>query len=124
MAKILYVEDHPIQREIMTQLLEAQAYNVTTAGNGLEGLTTAHRLHPDLILTDLRKPVMNGFDMISHLRSSEKFRTTPIIVVSAWASHNDKQRAIDAGADAHFSKPPDLKKLLSTIQSYLARKCY
>jgi two-component system cell cycle response regulator DivK len=103
-SKILYVEDHPAQRDIMAQMLELSGYNVAVASDGVEGVDQARAWNPDLILMDLRMPRMDGF---------------PIIAISAWASAKHKERALEAGADEHFTKPVDLSRLIETINRYL-----
>lgn len=119
MAKILNVEDHPAQRDILAQMLELNGFQVAVASDGLEGVEKARSWLPDLILMDLRMPHMDGFEAIKILRSEEKTAYIPILVVSAWASTKHKARALVSGADEHFTKPVDLNKLLTTISRYL-----
>jgi CheY-like chemotaxis protein len=117
--KILYVEDHPAQRDIMAQMLELSGYEVAAACDGVDGVEQAHSWRPDLILMDLRMPRMDGFEAIKVLRSDPETADIPIIAISAWASAKHKERALDAGADEHFTKPVDLNRLLETINRYL-----
>ena len=121
MSKILYVEDHPAQRDIMAQMLELSGYQVAVASDGIEGVELAHSWNPDLILMDLRMPRMDGFEAIKVLRSDPATADIPIIAISAWASAKHKDRALEAGADEHFTKPVDLSRLIETINRYLAR---
>ena len=121
MSKILYVEDHPAQRDIMAQMLELSGYQVAVASDGIEGVELAHSWNPDLILMDLRMPRMDGFEAIKVLRSEPATAGIPIIAISAWASAKHKDRALEAGADEHFTKPVDLSRLIETINRYLAR---
>jgi CheY-like chemotaxis protein len=115
----LYIEDHPAQRDIMAQMLELSGYDVAVACDGIEGLESARAWRPDLILMDLRMPRMDGFDAIRELRKDSDTAAIPIIAISAWASAKHKERAMDAGADEHFTKPVDLAKLLDTINRFL-----
>ncbi|HEY84669.1 MAG TPA: response regulator [Chloroflexi bacterium] len=119
MAKILYVEDHPAQRDIMAQMLELGGFEVDVASDGVEGVEKATTWLPDIILMDLRMPRMDGFEAIEKIRADEKTTNTPIIAISAWASGKHKKRALDAGANEHFTKPVDLNRLMTTINSYL-----
>ena len=118
-SKVLYVEDHPAQRDILAQMLELNGFEVDVAGDGLEGVEKARAWNPDLILMDLRMPKMDGFEAIKVIRSTEGIQDIPIIAISAWASAKHKERAIEAGANEHFTKPVDLNRLLNTISRYL-----
>ncbi len=119
MAKILYVEDHPAQRDIMAQMLELGGFEVEVASNGEEGSQKAIEWLPDIILMDLRMPRMDGFEAIEIIRANQATANTPIIAISAWASGKHKKRALDAGATEHFTKPVDLNRLMTTIKGYL-----
>lgn len=119
MAKILYVEDHPAQRDIMAQMLELGGFEVDVAGDGIEGVEKATSWLPDIILMDLRMPRMDGFEAIEKIRGIEATAKIPIIAISAWASGKHKKRALDAGANEHFTKPVDLNRLMTTINAYL-----
>jgi two-component system cell cycle response regulator DivK len=120
--KILYVEDHPAQRDIMAQMLDLSGYEVAVACDGIDGVEQAHAWCPDLILMDLRMPRMDGFEAIKLLRSDPETADIPIIAISAWASAKHKERALDAGADEHFTKPVDLSRLIETINRFLNRQ--
>lgn len=122
MSKILYVEDHPAQRDIMAQMLELSGYQVGVAIDGVDGVEQTRTWQPDLILMDLRMPRMDGFEAIKILRSDPETADIPIIAISAWASAKHKERALDAGADEHFTKPVDLSRLLETISRYLVQR--
>ncbi len=118
-AKVLYVEDHPAQRDIMAQMLELGGFEVAVAGDGLEGVEKAISWLPNIILMDLRMPRMDGFEAIERIRGNDTTERIPIIAISAWASGKHKKRALDAGANEHFTKPVDLNRLMTTINSYL-----
>ncbi len=117
--KLLYIEDHPAQRDIMAQMLELSGYEVAVACDGIDGVEQARSSPPDLILMDLRMPRMDGFEAIRELRVDPNTAEIPIIAISAWASAKHKERAIDAGANEHFTKPVDLPRLLETIDQLL-----
>ena len=119
MSKVLYVEDHPAQRDILAQMLELNGFEVDVASDGLEGVDKARSWLPDLILMDLRMPKMDGFEAIKVVRSEETTKDIPIIAISAWASAKHKERAMESGANEHFTKPVDLNRLLTTINRYL-----
>ena len=122
MFKILYIEDHPAQRDIMAQMLELSGYEVAVACDGLDGVERARAWHPDLVLMDLRMPRMDGFEAIQELRKDAATADIPIIAISAWASAKHKERALEAGANEHFTKPVDLSRLLDTINRFLSQR--
>ncbi len=119
MAKILYVEDHPAQRDILAQMLELGGFEVETAADGKEGVEKALSWLPDVILMDLRMPRMDGFEAIELIRKNETTKDTPIIAISAWASGKHRKRAMEVGATEHFTKPVDLNRLMNTVKSYV-----
>jgi two-component system cell cycle response regulator DivK len=93
---------------------------VAVASDGVEGVEQARSWGPDLILIDLRMPRMDGFEAIEVLRGDPKTADIPIIAISAWASAKHKERALQVGANEHFTKPVDLSRLIDTINSYLS----
>ena len=120
MTKVLYVEDHEAQRDIMTQMLELYGYEVDVARNGEEGVEKAQGWHPDVILMDIRMPGrIDGLVAIRQLRNDPGTADIPIIVVSAWGSAKHKERAMRAGADVHFTKPVTMDDLIGAINRHL-----
>ncbi len=93
---------------------ELEGFEVAVAGDGVEGMKKATEWLPDLILMDL-----DGFEAIEKIRESGDTLRIPIIAISAWASGKHKKRALDAGANEHFTKPVDLNRLMTTINNYL-----
>ncbi|NEQ25111.1 MAG: response regulator [Microcoleus sp. SIO2G3] len=89
------------------------------ASNGEEGLDKAITFQPDLIITDVLMPVMNGFEMTRHLRKSPKFKDTILIACSANVSNSKQQTSLEAGCDDFIPKPIQAEDLLKKIQHYL-----
>jgi DNA-binding response OmpR family regulator len=116
--KVLVVEDHHDTSFLLCRLLKMEGYEVEHAIDGMVGFSTANSEHPDLIVTDIQMPRMDGIEMIKRIRESRPISKTPIIVMSAYGKRliND---AIEAGADAFVEKPIDLDNLLATIKSKL-----
>jgi len=116
--KILVVEDHHDTSFTLCKLLKLEGYDVEHAIDGMAGYQTATDQHPDLIVTDIQMPRMNGIDMIKQIRSQDDFRATPIIVMSAYG-----KRIIDdamaAGADSYVEKPLDIDRFLTTVKDIL-----
>ncbi len=119
MSSILIVEDTSEQRDLVSMYLEMNGYHVEVANDGLQGLAQARKLKPDLILLDLGMPKMDGYQMIAELRSDEKLKEVPVVVISAWTAATHRDRAKAAGADVFITKPFELGHILSTVQKYV-----
>jgi CheY-like chemotaxis protein len=121
MARVLYVEDHDAQRDIMVQMLELYGYEVEVACNGEGGVEKTREYCPDVILMDVRMPgQIDGLVATRQLRNDPKTEDIPIIVVSAWGSAKHKERAMTAGADVHFTKPVTMDELIGAINRLLS----
>ena len=114
--KVLVVEDHHDTSFLLCRLLKMEGYEVQHAIDGMVGFSTATSEHPDLIVTDIQMPRMDGIEMIKRIRESHPISRTPIIVMSAYGKRLISD-AIEAGADAFVEKPIDLDNLLATIKS-------
>ena len=115
--KVLVVEDHHDTSFLLCRLLKMEGYEVEHAIDGMVGYNTATSGHPDLIVTDIQMPRMDGIEMIRRIRGSDISRT-PIIVMSAYGKRLIDD-ALEAGADAFVEKPIDLDSFLATIRSKL-----
>jgi twitching motility two-component system response regulator PilH len=118
--KILYVEDHPAQSDIMKQMLEFSGYDVAVARSGEEGVEKARTEKPDIILMDLRMPGIGGIEAIKRLKSDSVVADIPIIVLSAWTSHKNRTQALEAGAAKFLAKPVDTQHLLDEVNDLVA----
>ncbi len=116
-VRVLYVEDAEVIRDTIARLLELNGYTVAYAKNGQEGVNKAINWQPDVILMDLRMPVMDGFKAIDEIKSDPRTRHIPVFVISAWSSKKDRTQAKLAGANDFFVKPPDLNKLIEAIEN-------
>ena len=116
--RILIVEDHPDTRNSLQQLLQLSGFDVLTADNGQQGLMKATAHFPDLIVTDVMMPVMDGLELVRELRSSAAFRDTPIIVISAYITK--AAEAVHLGANDVLPKPLDPNLLIERIETLLA----
>ena len=114
-TRILYVEDAEVIRDTIARLLEVYGYKVAYAKNGKEGVEMAQQWKPDLVLMDLRMPIMDGYKAINQIKFNPQTRHIPIFVVSAWSSRKERDQARLAGADEFFVKPPDLNRLIEAI---------
>jgi len=115
---ILIVDDNEDMRNFMKILLQKH-YNIILAENGNEGILSARKHRPDLIVTDVMMPVMNGFDMTSIIKNDEKLKTTPVIMLTADTELMNKVAGLEYGADDYLYKPFNSIELLTRISSLL-----
>jgi PAS domain S-box-containing protein len=111
---LLYIEDDATLRNIYEKILKLSVQTVYTASDGLEGLERFKKYHPDIVLTDVRMPVMDGLDMIARIRALDK--NTRIIILSAFGESRYFLSAIELGVKAYLLKPVDSDHLLKTIE--------
>jgi DNA-binding response OmpR family regulator len=117
--KILIVEDEPKLASYIQKGLEEQAYEVEVAYDGLMGKRLASANHYDVIIMDVNLPKMNGFDLASALRT-EKIKT-PILMLTALGTMEDKLTGFDSGADDYLVKPFEFRELLARIRALYKR---
>ena len=117
--RVLVVEDKPINRKVLGLILETVNAKTTFAENGLEGVRAYQQEPFDVVLMDLRMPVMDGYQATREIRAMEADRRaprTPVIVVSAHTRPHEIEAARAAGADHHMGKPVNVPALLGAIQ--------
>jgi CheY-like chemotaxis protein len=117
-GKILIVEDSIDAREMLAMLFNMEGYNVATAEDGREGLRRASADNPDLIVTDIQMPYIDGNEMIRRLRAQPDSKRVPIIVMTAYGEETGN-RAVQSGADRAFTKPVDYDLLLKAIKDLI-----
>ena len=106
MKKILVVDDNQDNREILIhRLAHLGSFEILVASNGREALEVASRLKPDLILMDLRMPVMDGYEATRALRRTEWGKNLPVIAVTAHAAEEHREKALAAGCSDFIPKP-------------------
>ncbi len=118
-GRILLADDNADMRAYIRRLL-GDNYEVETVVNGVEALASAHRNPPDLILTDVMMPEMDGFALLKELRASEETRTIPVILLSARAGEDARVEGLEAGADDYIVKPFTSRELLARVGAHLA----
>lgn len=116
---ILITDDNWANRSVIVNLLEPIGFKVIEANNGQEGLQQAIAILPDLIITDLVMPVMDGFAFINLLRQSPKLKDIVVIASSASVFDSDQNRSLNAGADGFLPKPISADLLLDLLQVHL-----
>jgi two-component system, chemotaxis family, sensor kinase CheA len=117
---ILVVEDSITSRTLLKNILVAAGYDVRTAVDGMDAIAALKEGEFDLVVSDVDMPRMNGFDLASKIRSDKKSVELPIVLVTALESREDRERGIDAGANAYIVKSSfDQSNLLEVIQRFI-----
>jgi len=117
---ILIVDDTPASLRLLAQMLAGQGYQVRPAPDGALALTAAQAEPPDLILLDIRMPVMDGYEVCARLKADPATRDIPVIFISALDEIQDKVRAFGAGGVDYVTKPFQLEEVLARVQAHLA----
>jgi len=120
-VKILIAEDDPSLLENLQWMLELEGYEVRAAPNGLRALALALQDKPDLVLTDVTMPELDGYGLVRALRDHATLSGVPIIMLTAKADRSDVRQAMNLGADDYLTKPCKRKELLQAIQARLTR---
>ena len=105
----------------MRDLLERDGYEVAEAGDGVEALDQVDRYAPDIIVLDLNLPGLDGYGVLSHLRSRQATEDIPVVVLTAMGDEDAEVRVFDLGADDFLSKPFRARALSARLQAVLAR---
>ena len=118
--RVLVVDDSLNTREIEKDVLQAYGYHVTLAEDGVDGLRKAMEGDFDAILTDVEMPHMDGFTLTARLREEDKYRDTPIVIITSREKEEDKRRGMQVGADAYIVKGDfDQNNLVETLRALL-----
>jgi DNA-binding response OmpR family regulator len=118
---VLIVDDNAVFRRFLRDLLAGQGFRVHEASNGEEGLAIALEHRPWLILTDVRMPVADGFELCRQVRSHSLIRQTPLLFLSGWDDYKQRYRGLELGADDFLSKETPIRELLVRVQLILQR---
>ncbi|MGB8275176.1 MAG: response regulator [Alphaproteobacteria bacterium] len=118
----LIVDDDGASLRLYTLLLQQAGMTVTPARNGLEALRFALDQRPDLVITDVRLPLLSGFELIKEVRRHPLLRHVPVIVITAMATAENRVRAFEAGCNAYLIKPTSVLTFLNTVREVLAQE--
>lgn len=113
---ILLADDNLPSRELMREILEASGHIIVEAVNGRDALDLIRQNQPELVFLDLQMPVLDGFSVIRELRSDVRFRSLPVVAVTASAMLGDRERAIAAGFDSYIAKPINLGEVRKQVE--------
>jgi len=118
-GRILLADDNADMRDYVRRLL-GDYYEIRAVGNGVEALAAAREYPPDLVLTDVMMPGLDGFGLLQELRASEATRTIPVILLSARAGEDARIEGLKAGADDYIVKPFTARELLARVSAHLS----
>ena len=119
MAKILIVEDNPMNRDMLSRRLIRSGHRVLMADDGRQGIEAAMTEIPDLILMDISLPEIDGWEATRRLKSDKLTRRIPVIALTAHAMSSDRQKCMEAGCDDYDTKPVDFQRLTAKIEAAL-----
>ena len=120
-AKVLLVDDEDMLRKVMKDLLEREGYNVVEARDGVEALDQIDRHGPDIVVLDLNLPGLDGYGVLSHLRSRPATADIPVVVLTARGDEENEVRVFEHGADDFLSKPFRARALSARLAAVLGR---
>ena len=120
---IVVVEDHDDARRYLGLFLDGMGANVVLARNGFEGLESIKNNHPNLVLSDIKMPGMDGFELLRKIRAlgPDAGGSVPVIAMTAYGRHADRARILNAGFQGCLPKPFTPDKLVETILTVLAK---
>jgi len=116
----LVVEDSPMMRQLLVfALSRVKNLKVTEADDGVDGLRKLAGNKFDLILTDINMPIMDGLKLVKRVRSDPVHKDTPIVIITTEGSQEDRQRALQLGANAYITKPIQAPQVIATVKELL-----
>ncbi len=119
-ATVLSVDDEPDITDLASLHLRRAGYEVLTASSGRQALETVYTRHPDLVLLDLMLPDIDGFGVCEILRSDPATAAIPIIIVSAWSTHDARDLGFECGVLDYVTKPFSPQELITRVKRLLS----
>ncbi len=120
--QLLLVDDEPGLREAVQAYLEDSGFTVDVASNAKDGLELAHQKLPDLIITDIMMPQVDGYQFLKQLREDPQFKAVPVVFLTARGMTSDRIQGYNAGCDAYIPKPFDPDELVAVINNLLEKQ--
>lgn len=119
-ATILVIDDNPVNLKLASEVLLAEGYRVLRADDAEQALALLAQQVPDVVLTDIALPGMDGLALTRTLKADSRYRHLPVIALTASAMKGDEARVLAAGCDAYIAKPLDTRQLAASIERALA----
>ncbi|HUF32025.1 MAG TPA: response regulator [Acidimicrobiales bacterium] len=118
---VLVVDDDPVILKLLEVNFEMEGFEVLTAADGEEGLAVARSSRPDVIVSDVMMPKMNGLELVAALKADADTASIPVILLSARAQVSDLRDGSDAGADDYITKPFEPLELIERVEALLPK---
>jgi CheY-like chemotaxis protein len=118
---ILVIDDNPVNLKLAATVLESAGHTIIQAENAEQALMWLQSRMPDLVLTDIALPGMDGLELTRRLKADVRYRDLPVVALTASAMKRDELRAMEAGCDAYIIKPIDTRNLAPQLTDLLAR---
>jgi CheY-like chemotaxis protein len=118
-TRILIIDDNPANLELAKYLLEAHGYSALTASDGAEGVRMAREKIPDLILCDLQMPSLDGYGVLSEIRSDPALSDTLVVAVTVFSWPANRARVLASGFDGYVTKPLDPEAFVQEVEAFL-----
>jgi two component transcriptional regulator, LuxR family len=121
-ARLLLVDDEPGLREAVQAYLEDSNFAVEVASNARDGWEILQRYNPDLLISDIMMPQVDGYQFLKQVREDPRYKALPVVFLTAKGMTSDRIQGYQAGCDAYLSKPFDPDELVAIITNLLARR--
>ena len=119
MSRILVVDDNALNLQLTCITLEMAGHEILSASNGRDAIGMAESERPDLILMDLRMPVMDGRQAMKHIKENAQTRHIPILALTASAMKGEREELLASGFDGYIDKPIDVRTFAGTVSKFL-----
>ena len=121
MISVLYIDDEPINHQLVGHALQPLGCSISYALNGISGIAQARTLKPDILITDVMMPDINGYEVTRQLRRDPQFAGVPILVLTARGRWEERVEGLEAGADDYLAKPFQMEELSARIKALIRR---
>lgn len=119
---ILVIDDHPVNLKLASEVLLASGHRVIRAEDAEQALRSLETQMPDLVLTDIAMPRMDGLELTRRLKADDRYRHLPVIALTASAMKGDEARVLSAGCDGYIAKPLDTRSLAAQISRLFSER--
>lgn len=116
------MDDVPINLRVVSAVLRQEGFRIETAADGQQALDLIPSVHPDLVLSDIQMPVMNGIELAQRIKQDKSLRHIPVIALTAFSMNIDEQQALEAGFDGYLTKPINTRTIGNSIRRYLSQR--